>query len=67
MKKPCRICGASENGYYTEKSRTCKKCNNIKVMQKQKEWANEQGYKNYYQLQKFQTLSIIIDRNQKIR
>jgi tRNA(Glu) U13 pseudouridine synthase TruD len=51
--KPCRQCNSKTKGYYTEKSRTCRKCTSQKLMEAQKSDAERKGFSNYYQMQKF--------------
>jgi tRNA(Glu) U13 pseudouridine synthase TruD len=51
--RPCIQCDSETNGYYTEKSRTCRKCTSKKLMEAQKADAERKGFTNYYQMQKF--------------
>jgi ribosomal protein S17E len=49
MEIPCRKCKSIDNGYYTPKSRTCKKCTNKKSNENRNRIARLQGYTGHYQ------------------
>lgn len=46
---PCIKCNSTENGYYTAKSRTCRKCTNLVTVENKNRRARLEGYRNYYQ------------------
>lgn len=46
---PCIKCDSTVNGYYTEKSRTCRKCTNLVTVENKNRIARLEGYRNYYQ------------------
>jgi hypothetical protein len=58
--RPCRQCNSETNGYYTEKSRTCKKCTSQKLKEAQKADAERKGFSNYYQMQKYKAFNQIV-------
>jgi len=60
--KPCRQCESETNGYYTKKSRTCRKCTNRKLIETQRDTAERNGYKNYYQFLKFKNFTKTIQK-----
>lgn len=51
--KPCRQCTSTTNGYYTDKSRTCRRCTDAKLTEKKRDKALSLGFANFYQYLKF--------------
>ncbi len=46
---PCVRCTSTENGYYTPKSRTCKKCTNKVTHENRNRIARFEGFTGQYQ------------------
>lgn len=46
---PCIKCNSDKNGYYTPRSRTCRKCTNKVTVETKNRKARLEGYRSYYQ------------------